>query len=184
MSECGCAKAEAFFGGPRLAREHPSLAQLRLQTPEEPIITESTIAASIERAIRDYIQACNDGDAERIAACFASDAVHYFPTVAKWSGASTIGGNFSKRVAALGHLWTVDRVLVDADRREGVLEWTQFDKEARVLRGVDWFVFEPGSFRIQEIRAYGAAPIQRDLGHQELQDFDYAGRRYPMTRPV
>jgi hypothetical protein len=60
---------------------------------------------------------------------------------------------------ALGHIWTVDRVLVAADRPETVLEWTQFDKKGGILRGIDWFVFEPGSFRIQEIRAYGAAPI-------------------------
>ena len=146
-------------------------------------MAETTIAAGVEQAIREYIQACNDGDAERIAARFAADAVHYFPIVAKWSGASTIGGNFSKRVHALGHLWTVDKVLVDAERRAGALEWTQFDKEGRVLRGLGWLVFEPGSFRIKEIRAYGAAPIQRDLERQELQDFDYPGRGYPMARP-
>ena len=64
-----------------------------------------------------------------------------------------------------------------------MLEWTQFDKEGRILRGIDWFVFEAGSFRIQEIRAYGAAPIQRDLERQELQDFDYAGRGCPTARP-
>jgi hypothetical protein len=147
-------------------------------------MSESNVATRIEQAITRYIQACNDGDAEKIAACFGSDAVHYFPTIAKWSGSSTIGANFSKRVQALGHFWTVDEVLVDADRHAGVLEWTQFDKEGRILRGVDWFVFEPGSFRIQEIRAYGAAPIQRDLERQELQDFDYAGRGYPMARPA
>jgi hypothetical protein len=81
-------------------------------------------------------------------------------------------------------MWTVDKVLVDADRREGVLEWTQFDKEGRMLRGLDWFIFEPESLRIREIRAYGAAPIQRDLERQELQDFDYTGRGYPTTRPA
>ncbi len=48
-------------------------------------------------------------------------------------------------------------VLVDAYRRAAALEWTQFAKNGRVLRGVDWFVFKAGSFRIQEIRAYGAA---------------------------
>jgi hypothetical protein len=112
-------------------------------------MSESNVATRIEQAIRDYIQACNDGDAEKVAACFVSDAVHYFPTVAKWSGASTIGANFSKRVQASGHLWTVDKV-VDADRQAGVLEWTQFDKEGRILRGVDWFVFEPGSLRIRK----------------------------------
>jgi hypothetical protein len=87
-------------------------------------------------------------------------------------------------VNALGHIWTVDHVLVAADRPEAVLEWTQFDKMGGILRGIDWFVFEPGSFRIEEIRTYGAAPIQPDLGRQELRDFDYAGRGYPTSRPT
>ena len=147
-------------------------------------MSEKTVAAGIEQAVKAYIRACNDGDTETIAGCFCSDAVHYFPTGPKWSGASTIGGNFSQRVRELGHVWTVDAVLVDADRRAAALEWTQFGKNGRVLRGVDWFVFEAGSFRIQEIRAYGAAPIQPDLERQELRDFDYAGRGYPMTRPA
>ena len=107
-------------------------------------MSEPTVATGIEQAVKAYIRACNDGDAETIAACFCSDAVHYFPTGPKWSGASTIGANFSKRVRELGHLWTVDKVLVDADRRAAVLEWTQFAKNGRVLRGVDWFVFERG----------------------------------------
>jgi hypothetical protein len=96
---------------------------------------EQTVAAGIEQAVKAYIQACNDGDAETIAACFCSDAVHYFPTGPKWAGASTIGANFSRRVRELGHFWTVDKVLVDADRRAAALEWTQFAKNGRVLRG-------------------------------------------------
>jgi ketosteroid isomerase-like protein len=119
-------------------------------------MSEPTVAPGIEQAVKTYIQACNDGDADRITACFRSDAVHYFPTGPKWSGASTIGANFSKRARELGHFWTVDMVLVDAGRRAAALEWTQFAKNGRVLRGVDWFVLERGSFRIQELRAYGA----------------------------
>jgi methyltransferase len=147
-------------------------------------MSESTVAAGIEQAVKAYIRACNDGDAESIAACFCSDAVHYFPTAPKWSGASTIGDNFSKRVRELGQLWTVDMVLVDPNRRAAVLEWTRFDKKGRVVRGVDWFAFEAGSLRIQEIRVYFSATIQPDLERQELGDFDYAGRGYPMTRPT
>ena len=146
-------------------------------------MSESAVADRIEQAVKAYIRACNDGDAETIAACFCSDAVHYFPTVPKWSGASTIGANFAMRVRELGHMWAVDEVLVDTNRRAAVLEWTQFATSGRVLRGIDWFVFEAGSFQIQEIRAYGAAPIQSDLERQELRDFDYEGRGYPMTRP-
>ena len=63
-------------------------------------MSESTVAAGIEQAVTAYIRACNDGDAETIAACFCSDAVHYFPTGPKWSGASTIGANFSKSARA------------------------------------------------------------------------------------
>src|ERR1700733_7730988 len=94
-------------------------------------MSAETVAAGIEQAVKAYIRACNDGDAETIAACFCSDAVHYFPTGPKWSGASTIGANFSKRVRELGHFWTVDMVLVDAYRRAAALEWTQFAKNGR-----------------------------------------------------
>ena len=143
-----------------------------------------TVAANIEHAIGSYIGACNRGDEEAIAACFSPDAAHYFPTGPKWSGAATIAANFSKGVNARGLVWTVDHIAVDADRLVGVLEWSQFETSGRVLRGVDWFVFEAGSFRIREIRAYGAAPVQPDLAAQELRDFDYAGRGYPTARPV
>jgi methyltransferase len=144
----------------------------------------SGVAARIEQAIRTYIAACNEGGDEAIAACFAPDAEHYFPTGPKWSGAAAIGGNFSKGVQARGLVWTVDHVAVDADRLVGVLEWSQFETSGRVLRGVDWFVFEPGSLRIREIRAYSAAPVQTELVVQELRDFDYAERGYPTARPA
>ena len=36
-------------------------------------------AADMEQRIRDYFDACNSGDVERIAAYFEPDAVHYFP---------------------------------------------------------------------------------------------------------
>jgi SnoaL-like protein len=135
----------------------------------------STIAAKIERAIRSYIHACNEGGEEAISACFAPDAVHYFPTGPKWSGAATIAGNFSKGVKARGLVWTVDQIAVDPDRLTAVLEWSQYETADRVLRGVDWFVFEAGAGRIREIRAYAAAPVQPELAAQELRDFDYAG---------
>jgi hypothetical protein len=147
-------------------------------------MSESTVAADIESAIRSYIDACNKGGEEAIVACLTPDAVHYFPTGPRWSGAATIAGNFSKGVQARGLFWTVDQVAVDADRLAGVLEWSQFETSGRILRGVDWFAFEPGSHRIREIRAYSAAPVQPDLAAQELRDFDYAGRGYPTARPA
>ena len=48
-------------------------------------MVEFTRAQRIEQTIRTYNQACNDADAEAIAACFCPDAVHYFPHIPKWS---------------------------------------------------------------------------------------------------
>jgi hypothetical protein len=142
-----------------------------------------TLAQRVEQVIRTYIQACNDADANAIAACFCPDAVHYLPATPKWSGAETIGDNFAKRVRELGLCWTVDQVLVDVERCAAALEWTRFDRNSWVVRGVDWFVFEPQTVRIQEVRPYFAVPPRPDLARQEMQDFDYAGRGYPTNAP-
>jgi predicted metal-binding transcription factor (methanogenesis marker protein 9) len=137
----------------------------------------------MEQVIRTYINVCNDGDSEAIAACFCPDAVQYGPSTPKWSGAATIGANFATMVQELGRRWTVDQLLVDTDRCAAMLEWTAFNREhTRVLRGVDWIVFEPGTFHIQEIRVYLAAAVHSEIARQELQDFDYVGRGYPMAQ--
>jgi hypothetical protein len=145
-----------------------------------------SVAQRIERVIEEYIRACNLADADGIAACFTPEAVHYFPAgySPKWLGASTIGANFAKVVRERKRCWTVDQVLVDAERHSGVLEWTSFTGQSdNVMRGVDWFVFDPQSLRIQEVRPYTAAPVRPDMARQELGDFDYAGRGYPTSRP-
>ena len=106
-------------------------------------MSESTVAADIERAIRSYIDACNKGGEEAVAACLTPDAGALLSDRAEVAGAATIAGNFSKGVQARGLFWTVDQVAVDADRLAGVLEWSQFETSGRILRGVDWFAFEP-----------------------------------------
>ena len=81
--------------------------------------------------------------------------------------------------------FTVDQVLMDVDRCAATLEWTMFiGPQARVVRGVDWFVFEPQTLGIQEVRSYTASPIHPDMARQELLDFDYARRGYPTTFPA
>ena len=146
---------------------------------------QPTPAQRMEHVIRTYIQACNDADAEAMAASFCPDAVHYFPSRLKWSGAATIGSNFAKIAREQRVCWTVDQLLIDVDRCAAALEWTRFDRQhARIVRGVDWFVFEPQTLGIQEIRSYTAAPVHPDLARQELLDFDYAGRGYPTTFPA
>ena len=147
-------------------------------------MAQPTPAQRMEQVIRTFIQACNDADAEAIAACFCPEAVQYAP-ILKWSGAATIGNNFAKIVQEQRVCWTVDQVLIDMDRCAAVLEWTRFDRQHdRICRGVDWFVFEPQTLGIQEVRAYIAAPVCPDVARQELLDFDYAGRGYPTTFPA
>ncbi|MBV8090865.1 MAG: nuclear transport factor 2 family protein [Alphaproteobacteria bacterium] len=146
-------------------------------------MADPTPAQRIDQVIRTYIQACNDADATAIAACFCPDAVHYGPAAPKWSGAATIGGNFADRVRKRGVCWTVDQLLVDVERCAAALEWTRFDRNGRIVRGVDWFVFEPQTVRIREVRPYFAVAPNPELPRQELQDFDYAGRGYATNAP-
>jgi hypothetical protein len=145
-------------------------------------MTEPTVAARMDQAIREYIQACNDGDIPRIAEYLHADAVHYCPNLPKFVGASTIATRFSKNVKDDGVYWTVDQIIVDPDHSIGVLEFTRFDGKGGILRGLERYEFDPVSLRILEVRPYTAAPMNFGLPRQELQDFDYAGRGYPTTR--
>jgi SnoaL-like domain len=118
----------------------------------------------MEHVIRTYIQACNDADANAIAACFGPEAVHYSPAGPKWVGAAIIGHHFTTMVQEQGHCWTVDQLVIDVDPCAATHDWTRFDRQhARILRSVDWFVFEPQTFRIQEVRPYTAVPIYPNM---------------------
>jgi hypothetical protein len=104
------------------------------------------------------------------------------PGRAKWLGAVAISSNFEKVVQEHGFHWSVDQLLSDVDRYAATMEWTRINRQRdRLVRGVDWFVFEPQTFSIQEIRCYYAAPLHSDMQCQELVDFDYAARGYPTT---
>ena len=144
-------------------------------------MVQPTVAQRMEQVVRTYIQGCNDADAKMIAACFLPEAVHYFPPGrTRWLGAVTIGGNFAKAVQEHGFQWSVDQLLSDVDRYATTMEWTRINRQRdRLVRGVDWFVFEPRTFSIQEIRCYYAAPLHADMQRQQLIDFDYAARGYP-----
>jgi hypothetical protein len=142
-----------------------------------------TIAARVDQAMRGYIEACNEGDAQKITEFLHADATHYYPNLAKFVGAAAIAANFAKRVKENGVCWTVDQIVVDGDRCIGVLEFTLFAGKELIIRGLELYQFEPNTLRILEVRPYTAAPVDFGLRHQELQDFDYAGRGYPTTRP-
>jgi len=142
----------------------------------------------MEAAIRGYFEACNSGDAGRIASWFTADAVHYFPAGSPFGalrGARAIGENWAWCVRELGSWWTVDRVLCDPERGEAVIEWTHFKTAAgrdAYLRGDEWYCFAQDGL-ITEIRAYYACPAAGSAERYELGGFDYAGRGYTLRAP-
>jgi hypothetical protein len=143
-------------------------------------------AQTMEARIRRYFDDCNAGDAERIAAHFEPQAVHYFPPgmyEGPFRGASTIAAKWRAAVQNLGSYWTVDQVICDPARRRAVIEWTHFKRKPGViLRGDEWYEFSARGL-IQEIRAYYASPQDPALRTLELGGFDYAGRGYPVKAP-
>jgi ketosteroid isomerase-like protein len=140
----------------------------------------------LEGLVRTYYDGCNEGDVEKMAACFTPDAVHYFPAGAPqgtFVGARGIGEGWRHAVNVLGSRWSIDRLSTDVDLREVTVEWTHW-KTARGshLRGAEICRFDESGLMC-EIRAYYAAPASgHDVVH-ELGDFDYAGRGYPLEPP-
>ena len=47
------------------------------------------------------------------------------------------------------------------------MEWTHWkNASGTALRGAEWYLFDPDSLRIAEIRAYYAAPADRSVAGQ------------------
>jgi methyltransferase len=142
----------------------------------------------MERLIRAYFAACNAADVDAIAACFVPDAVHYFPPgmyEGPFRGARTIAERWRSAVETLGSYWTVDRVLCDPASHQAVIEWSHFKtRHGTLLRGDEWYRFDPGSGLIAEIRAYYASPQDPSLERLELGGYDYAGHGYPLAPPA
>jgi hypothetical protein len=66
-----------------------------------------------------------------------------------------------------------------------VIEWTHFKVfDDTVLRGDEWYEFDPDAGLIKEIRAYYASPQAPDLDRLELGGFDYAARSYAQRPPL
>jgi hypothetical protein len=144
-------------------------------------------AESMERTMREYFQACNDGDVERIAGFFVEDGIHYCPPGmygGPFVGGRTIGERWAAAVEELGSVWTVDSVMTDPDTARAAMEWTHFKTEdGTVLRGDEWYEFDPETGLIEEIRAYYASPQDDSLDRLELGGFDYEARGYPVDPP-
>lgn len=140
-------------------------------------------AQQMRERIIAYFDACNSGDAQAIAAHFVPDAVHYFPPgmyQGPFRGAETIGERWAWAVETLGSHWSVDEFIGDPATGRAVIEWTH-TKRAKgvVLRGDEWYRFDPATGLIAEIRAYYASPQDPARERLELEGFDYAGRGYP-----
>jgi ketosteroid isomerase-like protein len=138
--------------------------------------------AYMEAAIRRYFDACNAADYDTLVSCFTPDAVHYFPPGLRdvpWRGAETIARNWVWCVDTLGSLWSIEKILCSSTSPEAVIEWTHWKRKAgTALRGDEWYIFDPDSGRIREIRAYYASPADSSVRIAELVGFDYAGRGY------
>jgi len=140
------------------------------------------LADRMDRRIRDYFDACNSGEAAAIAAHFTPDAVHYFPPGmygGPFRGATAIGERWAWAVATFGSNWSVDEVICDPDTHRAVIEWTHAKPDAGVvLRGDEWYQFDPDTGLITEIRAYYASPQASGMDRLELEGFPYSERGY------
>lgn len=147
------------------------------------MITKETMEATIRR----YFDGCNLADIDMMVGCMVPEAVHYFPPGmygGPFRGSHVIAQRWAEAVEKLGSYWTVDSFVGDPDQHAAVIEWTHFKRRAGVvLRGDEWYRFDPSSGLITEIRAYYASPQTVELDALELQGFDYAGRGYALDAP-
>lgn len=145
-------------------------------------------AAQMDELIRRYFDACNAADVDAMVACFTPQAVHYFPPgmyEGPFRGARKIAERWREAVEKLGSYWTVDRLLIQPESWEAVMEWSHFKTaQGKLLRGIEWYELDPATGLIKEIRAYYATPQPAEGDRFELGGFDYAGRAYPSAPPV
>ena len=142
--------------------------------------------AQLEQVMRTYFDGCNEADRDKMIACMAPDAAHYFPDGSPFGvfrGAEAIARGWQECVKKLDSRWTVDRIVVDVEATEAVMEWTHWKPAQRShLRGAEWYRFDEAGL-ILEIRAYYACPAHAGVAAHELGGFDYAGRGYPLRGP-
>lgn len=144
--------------------------------------------AYMSALITTYFDGCNEADFDKMTACFVPEAVHYFPPgmyEGPFRGAETIARKWVEFVSELGSAWSIDRMICDPGSDQAVIEWTHYKtRPGTMLRGDEWYLFDPSTGLIAEIRAYYASPADRSVPVLELGGFDYAGRGYPLDCPV
>jgi methyltransferase len=179
----------AFYRSP----EYTAAREVRLKCANAAVAAVAGVSdegderARMEALIRRYFEACNAADVAGIAACFVPDAVHYFPPGmydGPFRGARTIADRWRAAVETLGSYWTIDRLVCDPSTHQAVIEWTHFKtKQGTMLRGDEWYLFDPDTGLIREIRAYYASPQEKSLDRLELGGYDYAAAGYATAPP-
>jgi ketosteroid isomerase-like protein len=125
--------------------------------------------------IRSYYEALNSGDAERVAAHFTADAVHYYTRLGPHEGAEAIAQNARWGVEQIDGQWWMEHGIEQGD--EAAIEWTMTWRdpksgEERLNRGTEWFRLRDGL--ICEVRAYHHGDAKNPGG--DLLGFDHGGR--------
>jgi methyltransferase len=142
-------------------------------------MTTNPIAQKMERMVTSYFDACNELDAKGIAACFAPRAVHYFPHVPPVHGGEGIGELIVRLIRGQGGAYFIDKMFTNIEQHTAAVEWSRtFNEKDRIVRGYEFYEFDPGTSLIREIRGYFAAPFNGGQVRNELVGFDYAGRGY------
>jgi hypothetical protein len=142
--------------------------------------------ARMETTIRTYFDGCNEGDVAKMAAQFTPDAVHYFPPGldGPWVGNTTIAENWRRLVLTIGSAWSIERIVVEPESFQAVIEWTHWKtRPGGYLRGDEWYRFDPDTGLITEIRAFYASASD---GRSEvtMEGYDYAANGHHMEPPV
>jgi ketosteroid isomerase-like protein len=119
-------------------------------------------AAAAEAFARDWIEAWNARDVERVLAHWSDDARFTSPKALETTGHATVVGKAALREYWLARVariqaihFTLDRVLLDATRDEVVIVYTAaIDGEAR--RACEFFRVGPGGRAVAGEAMYGA----------------------------
>jgi len=142
-------------------------------------MSTSLVAQKMEQMVDAYFEACRKQDANAIAACFAPGAVHYFPHRPPLLGGGAIGTHIVEDLHNRGGEYFIDKILTNVEQCAAAVEWSRnFYQSDRILRGYEFYEFDPASMLIREIRGYYAAPPNPDRAQHEFVGFDYAGRGY------
>jgi methyltransferase len=137
------------------------------------------IAQQMEQMVATYFDACRKLDAKAIAACFTPGAVHYFPHAPPAYGGEEIAELIVQLIRDMGGEYFIDKMFTSVEQHAAAVEWSRtFNEKNRIVRGYEFYEFDPETLLIREIRGYFAAPVNAGQARNELVGFDYTGRGY------